>query len=255
MRALLSLLGWRTTTWWRNRKHPACGCVSRCVVCTGCVSVQAIVSRPCVLCVFVHGALRRVTVTSEGARLPTLRGDTRSGRAMHIFPPSPLQALHSEIPKLSPILAVNFLDVPQRRYSVSLCTPTPSRHTCIPRCGPGLRPLGPRRPGRNWFPSGPFVDTAHHSSQCSTPVREETKIQSRLGNASARPDSLLLEEKCSCHDRRRLHPSEESVQMWIVALCDSGARARVIRPNLRWLLHLQTSFILCVSTHSMMHME
>ena len=44
---------------------PACGCVSRCIVCTGCGSVQATVSCRCVLCVFVRGAVRCVTVRSQ----------------------------------------------------------------------------------------------------------------------------------------------------------------------------------------------
>ena len=62
-------------------------------------------------------------------------------------------------------------------------------------------------------------------------------------------------KKCSCHERRRLHRSGGSVQMWIMALCRSGSRVLEIRPDLRWLLHLHTSFIKCVGNHSMRHKE
>ena len=64
----------------RKERDPACGCVSRSIVCTGCESVQATVSCPVCFCAWgaavCHGA-------SEGARLPAPRIDTRSRLATH----------------------------------------------------------------------------------------------------------------------------------------------------------------------------
>ena len=52
----------------------------------------------------------------------------------------------------------------------------------------------------------------------------------------------IVHKKC-CLDLRRLHPSGESVQMWVSAVLDSSPRESLIRPDVRWLsLLLQRSF-------------
>ena len=75
------------------------------VVCTGCVvGAETVLCH--VSCVFFAWSAAVCHCATEGTRLPTLRGDTRSRRATHTLLRL-LQALHSGVPRLSSILTVN----------------------------------------------------------------------------------------------------------------------------------------------------
>ena len=108
----------------RKEGVTARGCVVRCVVCTGCGSVQAIVSSQCVLCVFVHGGAAVCHCASESTRVPTLRGDTRSSRAMHRSFRS-LSRFHTVRSRGFPLSPLGILGWAARRGSVSVCSPGP----------------------------------------------------------------------------------------------------------------------------------
>ena len=109
------------------------GCVSRCVFCTGVCRCRqlSLVGVSCVF--FVDGA--------EGIHASQpLRGDTRSGRAMHT-------TLHSEVPRLSSILSVNSW---MGRLVGCVSLPTgPNLPLLGPQCGKAVKPFGLEEPTKS----------------------------------------------------------------------------------------------------------
>ena len=94
----------------------------------------------------------------------------------------PSSEVNSEAPKASLYPRCEFQDVPLGGVVLSLCHP-----------GTNLPPPGSPGVGLSLRPFGP-----HRNNRCAAPVREETRMQSHPGNASARPVALpFVKKKCT----------------------------------------------------------
>ena len=152
----------------------------------------------------MDGALRCVTVRQKAHASQPVRGDTRSGRAMHTN-------LHSEVPRLSSILSVNSwmgrLVVGGGGQSAHWAQPaTPGSSVWE-----GGETVWSRRAHEVATGSRPGLSGTQRTSfgdRCSTRVWEETRMQSRPGNAPARPGPPLLQKKkVSLGSPRACNPS------------------------------------------------
>ena len=154
---------------------------------------------------------------TEGARLPTLRGGTRSGRAMHTLL-RPLSRFYTVRSRGFPYPHCEFLDEP---LCGAVCQ---SAHRAQPAAA--MKPFGLKKPTKSQLaPVRAFRGFCAPVSSTGARLPSGRGLRCKPVQEMHQPVWALsfVQKKCSYHDRRRLHPSGERVQIWIMALCRSGS--------------------------------